>query len=67
MALSLQHGLSINLVKQGLGVLILGWVTAQLGVKLGVKPGAKLGVKIGAKKGANMRAKIEEQKSRSRN
>ena len=63
MALSLQHGLSINLVKQGLGVLILGWVTAQLGVKLGVKPG----VKIGAKKGANMGAEIEEQKSRSRN
>ena len=63
MALSLQHGLSINLVKQGLGVLILGWVTAQLGVKLGVKPGAKLGVKIGA----NMGAEIEEQKSRSRN
>ena len=63
MALSLQHGLSINLVKQGLGVLILGWVTAQLGVKLG----AKLGVKIGAKKGANMGAEIEEQKSRSRN
>ena len=59
MALSLQHGLSINLVKQGLGVLILGWVTAQLGVKLGVK--------IGAKKGANMGAEIEEQKSRSRN
>ena len=67
MALSLQHGLSINLVKQGLGVLILGWVTAQLGVKLGVKPGAKLGVKIGAKKGANMGAEIEEQKSWSRN
>ena len=63
MALSLQHRLSINLVKQGLGVLILGWVTAQLGVK----PGAKLGVKIGAKKGANMGAEIEEQKSRSRN
>ena len=59
MALSLQHGISINLVKQGLGVLILGWVTAQLGVKLGVK--------IGAKKGANMGAEIEEQKSRSRN
>ena len=59
MALSLQHRLSINLVKQGLGVLILGWVTAQLGVKLGVK--------IGAKKGANMGAEIEEQKSRSRN
>ena len=55
MALSLQHGLSINLVKQGLGVLILGWVTAQLGVKLGVKIGA------------NMGAEIEEQKSRSRN
>ena len=54
MALSLQHGLSINLVKQGLGVLILGWVTAQLGVKLGVQPG----VKIGAKKGANMGAEI---------
>ena len=67
MAMGLHHKLSINLVKQGLGVLILGWVTAQLGVKLGVKPGAKLGVKIGAKKGANMGAEIEEQKSRSRN
>ena len=59
MAMGLHHKLSINLVKQGLGVLILGWVTAQLGVKLGVK--------IGAKKGANMGAEIEEQKSRSRN
>ena len=59
MALSLQHRLSINLVKQALGVLILGWVTAQLGVKPGVK--------IEAKKGANMGAEIEEQKSRSRN
>ena len=67
MALSLQHGLSINLVKQGLGVLILGWVTTQLGVKPGAKLGVKIGAKKGAKKGANMGAEIEEQKSRSRN
>ena len=67
MALSLQHGLSINLVKQGLGVLILGWVTAQLGVKPGAKLGVRMGANMGAKRGANMGAEIEEQKSRSRN
>ena len=54
MALSLQHGLSINLVKQGLGVLTIGWVTACLGAKIGSKNREQkweqnLGAKIGSK------------------
>ena len=33
MAMGLHHKLSINLVKQGLGVLTIGWVTACQGAK----------------------------------
>ena len=50
MAMGLHHKLSINLVKQGLGVLTIGWVTACLGAKIGSENGEqKQGAKIGSK------------------
>ena len=72
MAMGLHHKLSINLVKQGLGVLTIGWVTACLGAKIGSengeqKQGAKTGSKnreqkSGAKMGAKFGSKNWEQK-----
>ena len=72
MAMGLHHKLSINLVKQGLGVLTIGWVTACLGAKTGSKnreqkQGAKIGSKnreqkSGAKMGAKFGSKNWEQK-----
>ena len=57
--MGLHHKLSINLVKQGLGVLTIGWVTACLGAKIGSENGEqKQGAKIGSKNGS----KIWEQK-----
>ena len=59
MAMGLHHKLSINLVKQGLGVLTIGWVTACLGAKIGSENGEqKQGAKIRSKNGS----KIWEQK-----
>ena len=56
MAMGLHHKLSINLVKQGLGVLTIGWVTACLGAKIGSENGEQ-------KQGAKTGSKNREQKS----
>ena len=68
MAMGLHHKLSINLVKQGLGVLTIGWVTACLGAKIGSENGEqKQGAKTGSKNreqksGAKIGSKNREQK-----
>ena len=64
MAMGLHHKLSINLVKQGLGVLTIGWVTACLGAKIGSEKGeAKTGSKNREQKsGAKIGSKNREQK-----